>query len=105
MSETAEEVMPVQFFPVPQKVWSLLRINRADWLPKIWAEWPLDVREEWMRLARVSMDYSVPPAWEQIPQEDRQRILKRIRQFREMYVQSKLGEVWHRIAWATESKE
>lgn len=90
------------YLPVPQAVWSMLKVNRADWMPKIWAEWPLEIREEWMRLAKVSMDYATPPCWTQIPRDDRQRILKRVKQFREMYVASKLSEVWHKMAWAIE---
>jgi len=90
------------YLPVPQSVWAMLNVNRADWMPKIWAEWPLEIREEWMRLAKVSMDYTVPPCWTQIPRDDRQRILKRVKQFREMYVASKLSEVWHKMAWAVE---
>jgi len=90
------------YSPVPQEIWQMLHINRADWMPKIWAEWPLEIREEWMRLAKVSTDYPVPPRWTQIPRDDRQRILKRVKQFREMYVASKLSEVWHKMAWAIE---
>jgi len=90
------------YLPVPQSVWAMLNVNRADWMPKIWAEWPLEIREEWMRLAKVSTDYPVPPCWTQIPHDDRQRILKRVKQFREMYVASKLSEVWHKMAWAIE---
>jgi len=90
------------YLPVPQSVWAMLNVNRADWMPKIWAEWPLEIREEWMRLAKVSTDYITPPCWTQIPRDDRQRILKRVKQFREMYVASKLSEVWHKMAWAIE---
>ena len=90
------------YLPVPQEIGQMLHINRADWMPKIWAEWPLEIREEWMRLAKVSTDDPVPPRWTQIPRDDRQRILKRVKQFREMYVASKLSEVWHKMAWAIE---
>jgi len=39
---------------------------------------------------------------EPFSQTGRQRILKRVKQFREMYVASNLSEVWHKMAWAIE---
>jgi len=94
----------LQYLPTPRRVWSALKVNRAEWLPKIWAEWPESVRNEWMRLAKVSTDYPVPPAWGQIPLQDKIAIMRVIRRVREMYVNSELGTVWHRIAWFTEGE-
>lgn len=94
----------LQYLPTPRRVWSALKVNRAEWLPKIWAEWPVEVRQRWMKLARVNTDYLVPPAWGQIPMEDRKAIMRVVRRVRDMYVTSKLDTVWHRIAWFTEGE-